>query len=222
MNNNGKVRIYELSKELNLDNRDILTVCDKLNISVKSHSSTITEEEAAQIRAAAENYTPAPAAKSSSQSPSKPSVVKPPVKKQQILEVRRNRSLSEPPRRPEAEVTAPAAATPPAVPPKPSAPARPSRPGEAVEEPSEALEAEPEVLEPIAAEPEIEEIQPEPEPVAPLLGNLLCRQPAQWQKLQMPLLVQLIAPPLGRHDLRVMSPEATAMATVTAELPKLS
>ena len=53
--NNGKVRIYELSKELNLENKDILGVCKRLNISVKSHSSTITESEAELIRTTAEN-----------------------------------------------------------------------------------------------------------------------------------------------------------------------
>jgi translation initiation factor IF-2 len=146
--NNGKVRIYELSKELNLDNRDILTVCDKLSISVKSHSSTITEEEAARIRAAAETYTPTPAQKpaSAAQSPStsKPSGLKPPVKKQQILEIRRNRPLSEPPKRPDAEVAAaPVAAASSAAPTQPSrlsaAPSRPGRPGEA---PGEAIEDE--------------------------------------------------------------------------------
>lgn len=52
--NNGKVRIYELSKELNLENKDILAVCDSLNISVKSHSSTITESDAQRIRKTAE------------------------------------------------------------------------------------------------------------------------------------------------------------------------
>jgi formylglycine-generating enzyme required for sulfatase activity len=51
--NNGKVRIYELSRELNLDNRDILAICDQLNITDKSHSSTISEAEAARIRSAA-------------------------------------------------------------------------------------------------------------------------------------------------------------------------
>ncbi|MBD1923614.1 translation initiation factor IF-2 [Microcoleus sp. FACHB-831] len=51
--NNGKVRIYELSKELNLDNKDILGICDQLNIAVKSHSSTITESEAERIRSLA-------------------------------------------------------------------------------------------------------------------------------------------------------------------------
>jgi translation initiation factor IF-2 len=46
---NGKVRIYELSRELNLENKDILAVCDRLNIPVKSHSSTITESDAERI-----------------------------------------------------------------------------------------------------------------------------------------------------------------------------
>ncbi|HEY9604260.1 MAG TPA: translation initiation factor IF-2 [Allocoleopsis sp.] len=54
--NNGKVRIYELSRELNLDNKDILIICEGLNIAVKSHSSTITESEAERIRAASEKY----------------------------------------------------------------------------------------------------------------------------------------------------------------------
>ncbi|MEH2243746.1 translation initiation factor IF-2 [Nostoc sp.] len=52
--NNGKVRIYELSKELNLDNKELLAICDQLNIAVKSHSSTISESEAENIRTAAE------------------------------------------------------------------------------------------------------------------------------------------------------------------------
>ncbi|EKQ70937.1 bacterial translation initiation factor 2 (bIF-2) [Leptolyngbyaceae cyanobacterium JSC-12] len=54
--NSGKVRIYELSRELNLDNKDILAVCEQLNISVKSHSSTISDSEAERIRSAAEKY----------------------------------------------------------------------------------------------------------------------------------------------------------------------
>ena len=56
--NNGKVRIYELSKELHLDNKDILEICNQLNIAVKSHSSTIDRDEAERIRIAAEKYTP--------------------------------------------------------------------------------------------------------------------------------------------------------------------
>lgn len=47
--NNGKVRIYELSKELNLENKDLLGICEDLNIVVKSHSSSISEAESEQI-----------------------------------------------------------------------------------------------------------------------------------------------------------------------------
>lgn len=56
--NNGKVRIYELSKELNLDNKDIKKICEQLNIAVKSHSSTITAAQAERVRGAAAKYTP--------------------------------------------------------------------------------------------------------------------------------------------------------------------
>ena len=51
--NNGKVRIYELSKELNLDNKDIKEICEQLNIAVKSHSSTITAEDAGRVKSVA-------------------------------------------------------------------------------------------------------------------------------------------------------------------------
>lgn len=56
--NNGKVRIYELSKELNLENKDIKEICEQLNIAVKSHSSTITSAQAERVRAAAVKYIP--------------------------------------------------------------------------------------------------------------------------------------------------------------------
>ncbi len=56
--NNGKVRIYELSKELNLENKDIKNICEQLNIAVKSHSSTITDSQAERVRGMASKYTP--------------------------------------------------------------------------------------------------------------------------------------------------------------------
>ncbi|BBL85852.1 translation initiation factor IF-2 (chromatophore) [Paulinella micropora] len=46
----GKIRIYELSRDLGLDNKDVLDVAEKLSIPVKSHSSSISNDEAAQIR----------------------------------------------------------------------------------------------------------------------------------------------------------------------------
>ena len=98
--NNGKVRIYDLSKELNLDNKEILAICDRLDIAVKSHSSTINEEEAERIRQAAEKQAanPVAAGKEShatsykahpqpANTKAKPKPVVP--HKQQILEIRK-------------------------------------------------------------------------------------------------------------------------------------
>ena len=44
-----KIRIYELSRDLNLENKDILDAAQKLSISVKSHSSSISAEDAKKI-----------------------------------------------------------------------------------------------------------------------------------------------------------------------------
>jgi len=45
-----KIRIYELSSDLNLENKDVLDAAQKLSISVKSHSSSISAEEAKKIK----------------------------------------------------------------------------------------------------------------------------------------------------------------------------
>ncbi|AGY57381.1 translation initiation factor IF-2 [Gloeobacter kilaueensis] len=49
-NMQGKVRIYDLARDLKRDNRDVMAVCQRLGIPHKSHSSTISEEEAERIR----------------------------------------------------------------------------------------------------------------------------------------------------------------------------
>ncbi|MGB2926724.1 MAG: translation initiation factor IF-2 [Limnothrix sp.] len=89
--NNGKVRIYELSKELSLENKDILDICEQLSIAAKSHSSTITEEDATKIREKAVTAKPA-----ASVTATPPNAVKPkpqrPKKKQQILAVQPNKN----------------------------------------------------------------------------------------------------------------------------------
>jgi formylglycine-generating enzyme required for sulfatase activity len=92
--NSGKVRIYELSRELNLDNRDLLAICEQLNISVKSHSSTITDSEAERIRVAAEKYTapkstPVRQGGNSQTNETREKLPAPVQKKQQILEIRK-------------------------------------------------------------------------------------------------------------------------------------
>lgn len=122
---NGKVRIYELSKELNLDNKDILAIASRLDIAVKSHSSTIAESEADQIRSAALQSR-------TSSGPNRPDRPRPaapvkngarPERKQQILEIRRHRVTP----KPETEAAAPTA-NPPAPPTSPTQdkPVRPS------------------------------------------------------------------------------------------------
>ena len=50
MTSSGKIRIYELSKDLGLDNKDVLDAAKKLSIAAKSHSSSISDEEAKRIR----------------------------------------------------------------------------------------------------------------------------------------------------------------------------
>ncbi|MEH2337667.1 translation initiation factor IF-2 N-terminal domain-containing protein [Nostoc sp.] len=55
--NNGKLRIYELAKELNLDSKKLLAICEKLKIVVKSHTSTISESETERIRVAVNKLT---------------------------------------------------------------------------------------------------------------------------------------------------------------------
>ena len=45
-----KIRIYELSRDLNLENKDILDAAQKLSISVTSHSSSISAVDAKKIK----------------------------------------------------------------------------------------------------------------------------------------------------------------------------
>ncbi len=45
-----KIRIYELSRDLNLENKEILDAAQKLSITVKNHSSSISAEEAKKIK----------------------------------------------------------------------------------------------------------------------------------------------------------------------------
>ena len=84
--NNGKIRIYELSKELNLDNKDIKEICEQLNIAVKSHSSTITAVDAERVRTEA-SKSPRAEKNTVSPKPSSKTLKAPGKRKQQILAV---------------------------------------------------------------------------------------------------------------------------------------
>ncbi|QLE55140.1 translation initiation factor IF-2 N-terminal domain-containing protein [Nostoc sp. TCL26-01] len=52
MEKQSKIRIYELSKELNLDSKKLLKICERLKIIAKTQSSTILESDAERIRRA--------------------------------------------------------------------------------------------------------------------------------------------------------------------------
>lgn len=117
--NDGKDRIYELSKELNLDNKELLAICDQLNISVKSHSSTITESEADSIRMAAVKLF---ATNALPKKPTSPYNRSAPPHKQQILEIRKPKMKPTAPTRP---VPRNQSETTPVSPMKPTAPTRP-------------------------------------------------------------------------------------------------
>lgn len=147
--NKGKVRIYELSKDLELENKDILAICEKLSIAVKSHSSTISGEDAEQIRkvATSSDYKPASRAARPPKvnKPTRSSGVKPvakpvrPPREQQILEIRRYPKPATPPGASRSQpssansansVAKPSAATKPATPKPPTTlSAPPPRPG---------------------------------------------------------------------------------------------
>ena len=120
--NNGKVRIYELSKELNLDNKDIKEICEQLNIGVKSHSSTITSAQAERVRSIASKYTPAE--KSSGSTSKEVKNNNRGKRKQQILAVHhKTNSSNSTLQNPKKELVSPRLASPPTLPTKPK-PAR--------------------------------------------------------------------------------------------------
>ena len=56
----AKIKIYEIAKELNVDNKSIIDAANKMGLTVKSHLSAIEEDEAKKIR---DTFTPKAAVK---------------------------------------------------------------------------------------------------------------------------------------------------------------
>jgi translation initiation factor IF-2 len=204
--NNGKVRIYELSKEVNLDNKELLAICEQLNIAVKSHSSTISESEAEEIRTAAQKFVATKTAVKKEKStnrhrpnPNHPGSPNHPTAnhKQQILEILKPKVLRNPNSRPDSDVVASASSevnSP--LPPKPPAStikptASPSRPVPRTqsETPQKPNLSEPEELsksEPVAEKP-----------VAEKSEKVAKAKPEKPQKAPKP---QLSSPPARPSD----------------------
>ena len=177
MTSSGKVRIYSLSKDLGLENKDVLDAAEKLSIAAKSHSSSISDAEAGKIRsllgkggngatpAAAAPAKPAPGKailsvqKAAPAAPSKPTpAVREPVAKPVAA-------------KPQAAPKPPAAATPKPVISKPApapakssaAPARPAAPQKPPAVPARPTAAKP-MPRPAAAKPQVVSKQAEGKP----------------------------------------------------------
>ncbi|MCD8365655.1 MAG: translation initiation factor IF-2 N-terminal domain-containing protein, partial [Clostridiales bacterium] len=56
----AKVRVYEIAKELNVSNKEIIDFLSGHNVEVKSHSSTLEEDAVSLIRGHYSKKTPAP------------------------------------------------------------------------------------------------------------------------------------------------------------------
>ena len=155
MTSSGKVRIYELSRDLGLENKDVLDAAEKLSIAVRSHSSSISDDEAARIRAVlARSATAAPAA-----APAQPA--------RAILSVKKAAGEAAPaaPTRPAAPAPRPVAAParPAAAPARPAS-AAPDKPAAGAAQPRPAGAPRPQS--PAAAAPARPAAAPSPRPAA--------------------------------------------------------
>ena len=194
MTSSGKVRIYELSKDLGLENKDVLDAAEKLSIAAKSHSSSISDDEAGRIRsmlskgAGAGNAAPAKPAGGKAilsvkkadapAAPQKPAPTKPTAAKPQSPAAKPaapSQPVAKPqvvakPQSPPARPTAPTSAS---APVKPAAPAKPSAPSKpvVVSKPSGTRPQAPPTPKPVsakpAAKPEVISKPPAAKPVAP-------------------------------------------------------
>ena len=52
----GKIKLYDIAKELNLTSKEVLEIAKKLNINAKSHLSAVDEAEAQKIKESAKNF----------------------------------------------------------------------------------------------------------------------------------------------------------------------
>ena len=126
MTSSGKVRIYELSKDLGLDNKDVLDAAEKLSIAAKSHSSSISEAEAGKIRTMLKSGGASrPAAAPSKPAPGK-SILS--VKKAAGADSSAPVKPAQPKPAPVQAAPARAAASPQRPPARPAAPAKPAAP----------------------------------------------------------------------------------------------
>lgn len=159
-----RVRIYDLSKELGLENRELLAMCDRLGIAYRSHSSTISDVDADRIRETAKTNQPEPVPSQKGTQASPPVKTNTASKNQQIVAVH-----TQP--RPETPSPTPQLQQP------PSRPKAPVHPQQSSVSPSQPGAAE-------APTPSPAPVKPEPTP--PKRTPSLMAPPARPPKLEKP------------------------------------
>ena len=168
MTSSGKVRIYELSRDLGLDNKDVLDAAEKLSIAAKSHSSSISDDEAARIRGLLKVGNGARPAAAPAVAPAAPGKA--------ILSVKKaapgTEAQAPAPVKPAAAAPAPAKPAPPAATPTPPA-AKPAAAAPAPARPAAAAPAVPTKPAAPAARPAVVTPTPRPSgpPVRPAAGS---------------------------------------------------
>jgi translation initiation factor IF-2 len=169
-----KVRVYELAREFDLPNKEILDKLTQAGIIVRSHSSSVDEEEArAALKAVVEKKTKAEGPGSPSKKAIKP-VLQPEAKKKAE---RAKAKVS-----PEKSQRAPAAAGVTLTPVKPAAPAAKELPAkEASRRPSEADRAKAPSPTPTPAPPSVKPASPVA-PKAAAVGKVVELRPREEEK----------------------------------------
>ena len=66
------MRVHEIAKELNLDNKDVIDFLRTKNVDVKSHMSTLNADEVAMVKA---RFAAKPAEASTTEAPKKKNIV---------------------------------------------------------------------------------------------------------------------------------------------------
>jgi len=208
MTTSGKMRIYELSRDLGLDNKDVLDAAETLSIPARSHSSSISEDEAGRIRALIRTKNngggaaPAPA----------PNAILAVKKANQETGASPGNEPPEPPARPVAPAPPAAAAAPARPSPAPaqagSGPASPpSRPAEIITPPS---------ARPLPAKPAAAAGAARPQPVRPA-ANLPNTRP---ENVAAPGPTQEMAPAKPGTPASTGSPAPAAPARPAAPSPR--
>ena len=54
----GKIKLYDIAKELSLTSKEVLEIAKKLNIDVKSHLSSVDEADANKIKESIKSFKP--------------------------------------------------------------------------------------------------------------------------------------------------------------------